>query len=646
MAAHQGVGRTKTLLTGAEDLSISLPVMSLRRRRVPTANSVAKSEDGMEEAVSHAPRRPAGASGHVQTEEGTTATDGEDTRNGASAAHASGLGMRRAGVRLPGLAVTVSAAKEEAEAAPISARTRLKMREGEREGNKKMEPPESSGLASTLQRALRLRTTPQKKKTPGRSPKKRLYGAASGSRTLKGGKGTVVSGRAAREAYFGEGEERSEFSIRSSGRYQDSRTLGLPYNDSYAPDSGRQRGQRLGFDGDIVKAHSLLAHLLDSEASPSSNASLRREQSWQENAVEWARCERELTDMMEEACSELESLHSDMKLWPKWYLDIPDVQQRARLSHALANVLSVAEAAIDPLAPLKGEEPPLSPLDLKGIMSALEAEKQSVLSFALQTRITKGQAVIAEVRRLGEGTLVMVRRADYQAIQELSTLIHSIRVELRHCCSARHAAGKRWVKSRAVLPALHLRAKRRPLLARDSLLVRTLRHSLSVSGDDDAALRPPLPSKTPSLSPSRPRFSATAGARQRGHGGGQARFSRRVSNDASSPVREAASDKLNGRAHGRLGTVQEGHVSVPPSRRDDVAMADSEVASVMTGTARLAGRQLASLSASKSHVATERSGQEPARALSSGTGWCVRWSMQSGVSQGKQARGGTIGVLR
>lgn len=50
-------------------------------------------------------------------------------------------------------------------------------------------------------------------------------------------------------------------------------------------------GTKLGFDGDIVKAHSLLAYVLDGSASG-------EKVDWKLHQKEWLRCERDLQAMV------------------------------------------------------------------------------------------------------------------------------------------------------------------------------------------------------------------------------------------------------------------------------------------------------------------------------------------------------------
>mmetsp|Transcript_61277 Transcript_61277/g.144215 ORF Transcript_61277/g.144215 Transcript_61277/m.144215 type:complete len:561 (-) Transcript_61277:176-1858(-) len=462
----------------------------------------------------------------------------EEKENHEVATSGGGFGQRRRpGARLPGLSVSVSPEDSkdkkkghgEQTYTPISTRTRSRMQAKQAERGSDGDVPLSSGISSMLERALKLRgsTTgspihksssgsPLKRaksqartpktpaamtplKTPlGKSAKKLL--ALSGRKNRGKHKDTeVVSGKAAREAFFGArasypspqasyfGEDESQagsssrFLLRQAGPYRDF-GFDLGGGDSYCPDSARIRGTKLGFDGDIVKAHSLLAYVLDGSASG-------EKVDWKLHQKEWLRCERDLQAMIGEALNNVELLLHDLRLWPRWYDEIQDSTTcvKPQMCRQMAEVIALCTRTATPLVSLlngaEAEQPP-SPLSQQSIILAMQAGQGATLTNAFHDVLSLAQRVVGEAKRQGEESLVLARRADLDAAQRLSPLIDSIRTTLRDNIPGRVAAENRWKKGRAMLPAMRLQPSR-PLFARDSILVQTLRRSLAVPDESE-----------------------------------------------------------------------------------------------------------------------------------------------------------------
>jgi len=283
--------------------------------------------------------------------------------------------------------------------------------------------------------------------------------------------------------YFGAEEESLAFRLRFNDSDLKDDAIWRSSTDAYPPDLERLRAGRLGFAGDVVKGHSLLAHALDLLPS---NTSVPHTVVMQKRKQDLLTYEEELKGTYTALVEDFNHLIHDLDLWPRWYYELED-EPRGNTLKAISDAQHQMFQCTQPLAPLLARDAELKLLSDSDIDHFMDKGKPTVVTSEMNNLLRLAMKVKTETSKSNADAFVYLRRANWQLMDSLSAAIDDLRNVLRSTTEGKVHATQMWEKSRKkVIPTMKLRSRKRrsQVFVQDSIMVRTLKSSLTSTVND------------------------------------------------------------------------------------------------------------------------------------------------------------------
>mmetsp|Transcript_33609 Transcript_33609/g.52294 ORF Transcript_33609/g.52294 Transcript_33609/m.52294 type:complete len:215 (+) Transcript_33609:27-671(+) len=140
-----------------------------------------------------------------------------------------------------------------------------------------------------------------------------------------------------------------------------------------------------------------------------------------------------------------------------------------------------------PLAPLLARDAELKLLSDSDIDHFMDKGKPTVVTSEMNNLLRLAMKVKTETSKSNADAFVYLRRANWQLMDSLSAAIDDLRNVLRSTTEGKVHATQMWEKSRKkVIPTMKLRSRKRrsQVFVQDSIMVRTLKSSLTSTVND------------------------------------------------------------------------------------------------------------------------------------------------------------------